>query len=358
MPVQVVRAAAAGGQPKGTSILDGNGYVVAQRETTVSAKTTGRIVTLMVEEGQRVAGDQVIAQLDDSNVRADLAEAQAELQQAHATAQGSSVLYSNAKAIYARNVELLKAGLISQGAFDTAQSAFNEADSNVLVTERQVDVAEAKLKIAEQAERDTTIRAPFAGVVTAKAAQAGDMVSPVSAGGGFTRTGICTIVDMDSLELNVDISENLIYRIHPHQAASITLNAYPDWSIPGEIIAVIPSADRAKATIKVRIGFKDKDPRILPEMGARVSGENPSTSSRADQSSKTVIVPETAVQSVGSDSVVFLADSGTARRRAVTLGARTSAGQLITAGLPPGALIVANNLDRLSDGKQIRVQAQ
>jgi RND family efflux transporter MFP subunit len=298
-PATVARDSQAGGG----SILDANGYVVAQRETTVSAKTTGRIVSLMVEEGQRVAKDQIIAQLDDSNVRADLAEVQAELQQAHATAQASTVSYHDAEPVYARSVELHKAGLISQGVFDTAQSTFNEAANNVAITQRQVGVAEAKLQIAEQEERDMVIRAPFAGVVTAKAAQAGDMVSPVSAGGGFTRTGICTIVDMNSLELDVDISESLIHRIHPHQAARITLNAYPDWNTPGQVIAVIPTADRAKATIKVRIGFKEKDPRILPEMGARVSvlDDTASSPASADEVSRPVVASRAPAPSAAHD---------------------------------------------------------
>jgi RND family efflux transporter MFP subunit len=244
---------------------------VARRQATVSAKTTGRVVEVMIEEGQSVQQDQIIARLDDTNTRAALAQARAQLQQAQASLQAAKVALDDARRIYLRNEQQYTARVISAQDFDNAKAAFNTADSDYSVKQKAVEVARATLAIAGRAQEDTIVRAPFAGVVTVKAAQPGEIVSPISAGGGFTRTGIGTIVDMSSLEVEVDVNENFINRVRPGQRATIRLNAYPDWEIPAEVIAVIPTADRAKATVKVRVGFKERDERVLPEMGARVA---------------------------------------------------------------------------------------
>jgi RND family efflux transporter MFP subunit len=206
------------------------------------------------------------------------------------------------------------------------------------------------------------VRAPFSGVVTVKAAQAGEIVSPQSAGGGFTRTGIGTIVDMESLEVEVDVSENFINRVRPAQPATIKLNAYPDWEIPAEVVAVIPTADRSKATVKVRVGFKQKDERVLPEMGARVSflstpdvapaGSAPVAAQQA------VIVPNDAVQANGDNGTVFIINEDTVERRVVRLGSRTSEGQLVLSGISPGTRVVTGNLDALTDGAKVYVDSK
>lgn len=253
------------------STLDASGYVVARRQATVSAKTTGRVIEVSIEEGQSVQQDEIIARLDDTNTRAAQAQAKAQLAQAQASLEASKVALDDARRIYVRNEQQYGAQVISAQDFDNAKAAFNAAQSDFLVKQKAVEVARASLAIAERSQEDTIVRAPFAGVVTVKAAQPGEIVSPISAGGGFTRTGIGTIVDMASLEVEVDVNENFINRVHPGQNATIRLNAYPDWEIPAEVIAVIPTADRAKATVKVRVGFKQRDERVLPEMGARVS---------------------------------------------------------------------------------------
>lgn len=255
----------------GASVLDASGYIVAQRQSTVSAKTTGRLRELLIEEGQYVKAGQVVARLDDSNTLAAVAQARAQLTQAEANLTAARTALADARPIFVRNRQEHTAAVISAQDFDTAKSAFDAARSNVPVQEAAVAAARANLLVAERFEDDTIVRAPFSGVVTNKAAQPGDIVSPVSAGGGFTQTGICTIVDMDSLEADVDVSENFINRVHPGQPAVVRLNAYPDWDIPASVIAIVPTADRSKATVKVRVGFKVKDARILPEMGARVS---------------------------------------------------------------------------------------
>lgn len=255
----------------GSSVLDASGYIVAQRQTTVSAKATLRVRDLYIEEGQPVKEGQIIARLDDSNTLAALEQARAQLTQAEATREAARIALADARPIFERNEQERTAAVISAQDFDTAKSAYDAAQTSFAMQDAAVAAARANLLIAQRLEDDTIVRAPFSGVVTEKDAQPGDIVSPVSAGGGFTRTGICTIVDMDSLEAEVDVSENFINRVHPGQPATVRLNAYPDWEIPGSVVAIIPTADRSKATVKVRVGFKVKDPRILPEMGARVS---------------------------------------------------------------------------------------
>ncbi len=245
--------------------------MVARRQATVSAKITGRVLEVLIEEGQAVEKDQIVARLDDTNTQAELAQARAQLAQAQASEQAAKVSLEDAQRIYTRNQQQHAAGVISAQDFDNSRAAFNNIQSEYTVRQKAVSVARATLEFAQQNQNDTIVRAPFAGVITVKAAQPGEIVSPMSAGGGFTRTGIGTVVDMTSLEVEVDVSENFINRVRPGQAATVRLNAYPDWSIPAEVIAVIPTADRAKATVKVRVGFKERDGRVLPEMGARVS---------------------------------------------------------------------------------------
>jgi RND family efflux transporter MFP subunit len=263
--------------PTGTTALDASGYVVAQRQATVSAKTTGRVVELRIEDGQRVRQGEIIARLDDTNTRAGLLAAKAELAQAQASLDAAKVAVDDAGPIYDRNQKQRAAGVISAQDFDADKSTFNAVQSDLLVKQRMVEVAAANVEVAQRNEDDMTVRAPYDGVITVKAAQQGEIVSPISAGGGFTRTGIGTIVDMNSLEVEVDVSENFINRVSVNQAVTVRLNAYPDWNIPGSVIAIIPTADRSKATVMVRVGFKEKDPRILPEMGARVSFLNTHT---------------------------------------------------------------------------------
>jgi RND family efflux transporter MFP subunit len=203
-----------------------------------------------------------------------------------------------------------------------------------------------------------TVRAPFAGVVTVKAAQAGEMVSPVSAGGGFTRTGIGTIVDMDSLEVEVDVSESFINRVKPGQPATIKLNAYPDWEIPAEVIAVVPTADRSKATVKVRVGFKERDARVLPEMGARVSflADPAKASPDAAPSSKAWVVPADAIEVSGDTGTVFILNGNTVERRVVRVGARSAEGQVVLSGLSEGDRLAIGDRSLLADGAQVQIQ--
>jgi HlyD family secretion protein len=264
-------ASAPAAPPSIASILDASGYVVARRQATVSAKITGKVVAVLIEEGQRVETGEIIARLDDTNARAQVAHAAAVLEQQRASLSAAAIALRNSEPSYARHSEQFRRAFISAQEFDAAKTAHDATMATVEVAARGVEVAEANLALAERALDDTVVRAPFPGIVTVKAAQEGEMVSPISAGGGFTRTGIGTIVDMDSIEVEVDVSENFINRVQRGARVAITLNAYPEDRAGGRVIAIIPTADRAKATVKVRVGFDAIDARVLPEMGVRVA---------------------------------------------------------------------------------------
>jgi RND family efflux transporter MFP subunit len=256
---------------RSAAVVDASGYVVPARQATVSAKTVGRLIEVLVEEGQAVSANEIVARVDDSNTRAALEEAQARLVQAEVTRDTAAIALEDAQKIFRREQLQRAAKVISAQDFDNARSQYHAVQSEYAVKERLVEVSRAARQVAQRNQDDTVMRAPFAGRVTVKTAQVGETVSPMAAGGGFTRTGICTIVDMDSLGVEVDISEKSINRVHAGQRATVKLNAYPDWEIPAEVTAIVPVADRSKATVKVRVGLKVNDPRILPEGSARVA---------------------------------------------------------------------------------------
>lgn len=339
------------------SILDASGYVIPRRQATVSSKITGKVVELLIEEGQFVERGEVLARLDDTNYRAALIQAEAQLAQARANLTAAQVAFDNAVPIFERNRSQFERQIISAQEFDNAKAAYDAARTGLDVAARAVDVGEAAVGFAERNLDDTVVRAPFAGIVTVKAAQEGEMVSPVSAGGGFTRTGIGTIVDMDSLEVEVDVSENFINRVQPDQTVTVTLNAYPDWRIPAHVIAIIPTADRARATVRVRVGLGEKDSRVLPQMGVRVSflEDDSDFAPSAQAASRAVVVPLDAVQANGTTGVVFVLRDDTVERRAVSLGARTSLGQIVLSGVTAGTRLAAGDLTQLADGVRVRI---
>ncbi|NKF24072.1 efflux RND transporter periplasmic adaptor subunit [Solimonas marina] len=347
--ISTATATPLGGSAGGAaSVLDASGYVVARRQATVSAKITGKLQDLYIEEGQKVSEGDVMARLDDSNARA-------ALEQARASREAAKAAYANIKPIYARDQQQAQSGFISAAALDQSKATYD-------ARKYDVDVAQANVDVAQRNLDDTVVRAPFSGVITTKAAQPGEIVSPISAGGGFTRTGIGTLVDMDSLEVEVDVNENFINRVHAGQPATVRLNAYPDLSIPAEVIAIVPTADRAKATVKVRVGFKRKDARILPEMGARVSfleGQDDASATR--QAPAGVSVPEAAVQRENPSAatgVVYVVHDERVERRAVRLGSGAGDGQLaVLSGVNPGETVAIGNFSALHDGAAIKVRA-
>jgi RND family efflux transporter MFP subunit len=360
VPVTVseVRASSNTSPAAAGSLLDASGYVIARRQATVASKTTGRVVEVLIEEGQRVEKDEIIARLDDSNTRANLSQSSAQLAQAVANLEAAKVALDDARPIFERSKLQFERNVISADDFDKSKAAFNAAQSDYAVRDRALSVARSTLAMAQRNQDDMTVRAPFTGVVTVKAAQAGEMVSPVSAGGGYTRTGIGTIVDMDSLEVEVDVSESFINRVKPKQPATIKLNAYPDWEIPAEVIAVVPTADRSKATVKVRVGFKERDARVLPEMGARVSFLADPSKASADAApvSKAYVVSTDAIETSGDTGTVFVLKGNTVERRVVRVGARTSDGQIVLSGLSEGEQLAVGDRSLLTDGVRVQIQ--
>jgi RND family efflux transporter MFP subunit len=354
--IAVAQESSSGSAASAASLLDASGYVVARREATVSSKITGKVLEVLIEEGQRVAANEVLARLDDSNARARLQQASAQIAQAEANLQAARTALDDARPIYRREEQERTQALISAQDFDGAKATYNAAAAAFEVAQRSVAVARASLVVAQRDEDDTVVRAPFAGVVTVKAAQPGEMVSPISAGGGFTRTGIGTVVDMDSLEVEVDVNENFITRVRPGQPVTVRLNAYPDWEIPGEVIAIIPTADRSKATVKVRVAFKRRDERILPEMGARVSFlQDAAADAARAPARRAVIVPAEAVEVNGAEGRVFVLQNGKVEERAVKLGALSPQGQIVLSGIDAGAKLAIAASGTLTDGEKVRI---
>jgi RND family efflux transporter MFP subunit len=358
VPVHLITAQAiAGVGPAAAgSILDASGYVVARRQATVASKITAKMVELDIEEGDHVKEGQVIARLDDTNVRAALNQADAQLQYAKAGLAETQVNLANAQRDYDRQRSLLQGHFVSQAVVDNSQTALDALRAQLATQHSNVDVVARGLGVAQRNLDDTIVRAPFSGIVTVKAAQPGEMVSPISAGGGFTRTGIGTIVDMDSLEIQVDVNENFINRVTPAQQATAKLNAYPDWQIPAHVIAVIPTADRSKGTVTVRIALDQKDGRILPEMGVRVSFLDSASPASGGKPASGVTLPSTAVQGSGTTGVVFVIRDDRVDRRAVRLGASSGNNITVLSGVTAGEKIAVGDFTQLKDGVKIHIQ--
>lgn len=355
LEVKAVNPHAVGsGSASGGSVLDASGYIVAQRQATVSSKVTGKVQEILVEEGQSVKEGQILARIDDSNARAALRLAQAQLDAARATLAQATAQSKDATRQAERNKELVSKGFVGQSVYDSAQANADAQAAGVEAAKGNVDVAQRNIHVYQQQLDDTIVRAPFSGVITVKNAQQGEMISPLSAGGAGTRTGIGTLVDMDSLEVDVDVNENFIGRVQSGQPVIAKLNAYPDWEIPCKVIAVIPTADRSKATVKVRIGINKKDPRILPDMGVRVSFLN-DTSKQPAEAPKGLVVPENAVQVNGDTGVLFVIKSDKLERRAVRLGGKSSDGIHVLSGISAGDSVAVGDMSKFSDGAKVKI---
>ncbi|MEW6337996.1 MAG: efflux RND transporter periplasmic adaptor subunit [Acidobacteriota bacterium] len=353
--VEVGTVQAVSGEPRAATLLNASGYVTPRRRATVAAKITGRVVEMRVEEGMAVAAGDLLARLDDSDAQRRLAAAVAERDVAAAAVADLEVNLANAERERRRQQGLQSEGVASEQALDAATTAAESFAARLAVAREQVRAAEAALGIARQDVENCTVRAPFAGIVVSKDAQVGEMVSPISAGGGFTRTGIATVVDMASLEIEVDVNESYIAKVLPGQRVEAALDAYPDWRIPASVRTVIPTADRQKATVKVRIGFEALDSRILPDMGVKVAfladektgGEPPAVRG---------LVPRRAVRENDGRAVVFVVTEGRVERRAVTTGLDRGGELEVLAGLSPGDTVVVGGPARLNDGQKVRVK--
>ena len=337
--VSTALAQAASTSAQGGSVLDATGYVVARRQTTVSAKTTGKVVSVLIEEGDRVQRDQLLAVLDDTIPRAQFELASSQLDASRAGLEELRVMLKQGQLDLDRTQELADRKLVSQADLDRDSLDVEALQARIERANAEVVVAQRGLAVQKQLLDDMEIRAPFDGIVVAKAAQPGEMISPISAGGGFTRTGICTIVDMDSLEVEVDVNESYINRVYPEQPVQVTLNAYPDDRYPAQVIAIIPTADRSKATVRVRVALLDRDERVLPDMGVRVAFLEESTSAPAEQSDA-VLIPSSAIASDSIGDFVFVVKGDRAERRSVTTGASVGSKVKVSSGVVTGERVV------------------
>lgn len=354
-PITVTTAPAVAIQQGGasSSVLDASGYVVARRMATVSAKITGKVREVMIEEGMRVEEGQIMATLDPIDANAQRSLSASQLEAARSQLAGLQAQVAQADAEAGRLQALVGQQLVSRSQYDLAVAQRDNLRAQLKTAQRNTTVASDSLAIADLGVDNNIVRAPFSGVVTAKAAQPGEIVSPLSAGGGFTRTGIGTIVDMDSLEIEVEVGESFIGRVQPKMPVEATLNAYPDWKIPAEVIAIIPTADRGKATVKVRVALKTKDPRIVPEMGVRVSFLE---SARPAEAAKPqgVRVPASAIVEREQKTVAFVVkDDARVEQRAITVGTTLNNDRQVTQGLSAGDVVVTSPPAELHDGSKV-----
>ena len=345
-----------GGGPAAGAVLNASGYVTARRRATVSSKVTGKVLEVFVEEGKPVHKGQVLARLDDSQMRAALAVAEAQLATARRGAAEDEARLNEAQLTLARREQLVKEQVISKAELDSARAEVDSLKARIAVAEQQIKVSESLVNQRRTDLADMEVRAPFDGVAISKDAQPGEMISPVSAGGGFTRTGVATIVDMTSLEIEVDVNESYINRVRSGMPIEAVLDAYPDWRIPAHVIATIPSADRQKATVKVRIGFEQLDPRILPDMGVKVSFLNERPAAESAASKARILVPTTAVRKVDGRTIVFVMRDDRIERRAVSVGTVTGDQTEVVSGVSAGERVVVEGPQTLKDGDKVKVQ--
>ncbi|MXZ69972.1 MAG: efflux RND transporter periplasmic adaptor subunit [Acidobacteria bacterium] len=351
-----VRQTVAGDQQP--TVLNASGYVTARLQSTVSSKVTGRITEVLVEEGMEVREGQVLARLDDSTERARLALTEAQLQAQRGALAEMEVRYNEAILDLERQERLLEEGIVGRAEFDTARAEADSLRARIANQREQIIVAERQIHLQRTAIDDMVIRAPFSGVAISKDAQPGEMISPVSAGGGFTRTGICTLVDMSSLEIEVDVNESYIGRVEPEQRVVANLDAYPDWDIPASVITTIPAADRQRATVLVRIAFDELgDPRILPDMGVNVAfleaGEPAAVADTDADAEPRLWIPANAVRNEGETTAIFLLRGDTVERRAVTLGIEDGADIEVLSGVTLSDQVVVEPPPALVDGDRV-----
>jgi len=335
------------------SVLNASGYVTARRRATVSSKITGKIVEVNVEEGMAVREGQVLARLDDSQYRASLALAEAQAEAARRNVRESEVRLAEARLALERAQKLAADRLNTAADLDTARAQADSYVARIDAAREQVSVAERQIDVERTNLDNTIVRAPFTGIAVSKDAQPGEMVSPNSAGGGFTRTGICTLVDMRSLEIEVDVNETYINRVEDKQPVTAVLNAYPDWQIPAHVITTVPKADRQKATVLVRIGFEELDPRILPDMGVKVTFMKQASADADNASRPTLLVPKAAVRVENNQSYAYVVNGGVVDRRAVRTAGSDGDRVEVIAGLASGERVIVAPAPGLASGATV-----
>jgi len=338
------------------AVLNASGYVTARRRATVSSKITGKVIEVNVEEGMMVKEGQVLARLDASGPRAALALAEAQAEAARRGLRENEVRLEQARLAERRVTQLLTDRIVSQSQVDQAKADADSIEAHIAALREQISVTERQIQVEQAELSNYVIRAPFGGVAVSKDAQPGEMVSPISAGGGFTRTGICTIVDMNSLEIEVDVNESYISRVKPGQEVVAVLDAYPDWMIPSRVITTVPTADRQKATVLVRIGFNELDPRILPDMAIKVSFLRDADESATPVAQSTTLAPRATIKTEGGNSFAFIVRGDGVERRAVRLGDADGDRVEVLAGLQPGDRVVVSPPAELTAASKIVVK--
>src|ERR1700752_2326186 len=338
------------------ALLNASGYVTPRRRATIAAKITGLVTGVYFDEGTHVREGQLLAKLDDSDARKALDSAKGDRDSTEATVHDYEVQLRNARIALRRTEQLQQAGIDTQEQLDNARTAVDSLQAKIDLVKTQTIAAEARIREAQQAVDNCTIRAPFDGIVVSKDAQIGEMVSPISAGGGFTRTGIATIVDMNSNEIEVDVNEAYIARVEPGQPVTAVLDAYPDWQIPSKVRTVIPTADRQKATVKVRISFLKLDPRILPDMGIKVTFLGAEQKKPAGADAASILIPQSAVHDENGKKIVFLVKDDKTERRAVTLGGSRGSDTEVIAGVGVGDTVVVRGPENLHDGQSVAIR--
>jgi len=352
IPVATATVRANGQGASASAVLQATGYVTARRMATVSAQITGTLTEVLIDEGFKVRKGQVLARLDDTGLKAGLAAAEAQVRTAQASQGQLRAQLAQAEADARRQAELAASGMTTRQTQEQTATAVKAYQAQIEASNRQIEAAQAQVRQARVNFDYATVRAPFDGVVTARAAQVGEIISPLSAGGGFTRTGVGTIVDMESLEVNVDVNEAYIAQVKPDMPCEAILDAYPDWKIPAHVVAVIPSADRGKATVKVRVALENKDERVVPDMGVRVSFLAAKPQADAKPVPGVLLSPDAVVQRDGA-SVVFVVQENRVEQRAVQLGADVGKFKLATSGLKAGETVVVSPPAELKQGSTI-----
>jgi len=351
--VAVAKKAEAGGR---AALLNASGYVTPRQRATIAAKITGRVTGVFFDEGTVVREGQLLATLDDSDAKRALDSAKADRNSSQAAIADFEVQLKNAQIQLRRADQLQRAGVQTQEALDNAGMAADSLKAKIALAKQQVAAAEARINEAQQAVDNCVIHAPFAGIVVSKDAQVGEMVSPISAGGGFTRTGIATIVNMNSNEIEVDVNEAYIARVLTDQQVTAILDAYPDWQIPCKVRTVIPTADRQKATVKVRISFLKLDPRILPDMGVKVTFLGDAPEKKSDGLSPAALIPADALREDSGKKIVFLLKGDHVERRAVSVGGTRGQDAEIIAGVSAGDNVVVKGPADLKDGQAVEIR--
>jgi RND family efflux transporter MFP subunit len=351
-----VTAARPAGEAGSATLLNASGYVTPRRRATIAAKITARVLDVLVDEGMNVAEGQVLARLDDSDAQRRLLAARTARNATAALIANLDVNLANAERELKRQRELEQSGFAAVQARELAETTVDGLRAQIQAAREQVKAADAEIGVAQQDVDNCTVRAPFAGVVVSKDAQVGAMVSPISAGGGFTRTGIATIVDMDSLEIEVDVNESYIARVKPGQKVDAVLDAYPDWHIPSKVRTVIPTADRQKATVKVRISFDQLDPRILPDMGVKVAFLAEESAGAGKAAAPRALIPQAAVRDVDGKKIVFVVRENRLQRRAVALGENRGTDIEVMAGVSQGETVLVKGPEGLRDGQRVKIK--